>query len=125
MDWRPLPALWKSFVASHGDAPELPAVFGTPARAWDYGAATNLIRTTRPAKVRLKMMGLAGRVGVCLVSEDYSRLLSEQHMVTPQAGEAVIELTFLPENSPARVALRNFDDEGQTGEILIGGAIIY
>jgi hypothetical protein len=117
MTFKPLYASWKSYVESHGDTDALPATLGTPEQSWAYGAATELVETDGPAVIRITAKALKGKIGFCLISEDYSSLASNQVMISPESGEATVELKFAPEKSPARLLVRNYNDKGKAGEV--------
>jgi|GEM_PF-6333860 len=124
MNWKPLYAPWKSLIPTHADAETLPAKLATPDKSWAYGAVTDLVETDKPATIRIKAKGLSGKVGFCLISEDYSNLASNQVLVTAQDKDATIELKFEPEKSPARLLVRNYNDNGKTGEVEIASVEI-
>jgi hypothetical protein len=113
---------WKSFVAGVEDAAALPATLGTPQGAWTYGAATDLIETDAPAQIVIKAESLKGKIGLCLISEDYSSLASDQQLITPADGKATVTLTFNPDKSPARLLVRNYADGGNAGLVRIESA---
>jgi hypothetical protein len=118
----PLTVAWKSFAPDFTDAAELPATFGTPEGAWTYGAGTDLIETSEPGKVVIHAEALKGKIGLCLISEDYSKLASEQRLITPADGKTVVTLTFAADKSPARILVRNYADGGNAGQVRIDSA---
>jgi hypothetical protein len=118
----PITVAWKSFVPDIGDAAALPATLGTPEGAWTYGAGTDLIQTDVPAQVVIKAEALKGKIGLCLISEDYSKLASEQRLITPADGKTTVTLTFNADKSPARILVRNYADGGNAGQVRIDSA---
>ena len=110
---------WKPLITSHPDADALPAKLATPEQAWAYGAFTELVETDGPAVIRIQATALSGKIGFCLISEDYSNLASNQVLITADSGPSMVELKFLPEKSPARLLVRNYNDQGRTGEVEI------
>lgn len=118
----PLTVAWKSFTPEFTDAAGLPATFGTPEGAWTYGAASDLIETSGPAKIVIQAEALKGKIGFCLISEDYSKLVSEQRLINPADGKTTVTLTFAAAKSPARVLVRNYADGGNAGEVRIDAA---
>lgn len=118
----PITVAWKSFVADVSDAAALPATLRTPEGAWTYGAGTDLIETDAPAQVVIKAEALKGKIGLCLISEDYSNLASEQRLITPADGKVTVTLAFNPEKSPARILIRNYADGGHAGQVRIDSA---
>ena len=117
MNWQPLNAPWKSLIPSHAPAETAPAKLATPPTAWAYGAITEVIETDKPATIRIQAKALSGKVGFCLITEDCSGLASSQHQITPADGDATVEIKFAPDKSPARLLVRNYGDEGHTGEV--------
>jgi hypothetical protein len=122
MTTQPITVAWKSFVSTAADAVALPATFSTPQGAWAYGAATDLIETDVAAEVVLQVEALAGKIGLSLLSEDYSSLASEERMVTPADGKTKVTLTFNPNKSPARILVRNYGDGGNAGQARVDSA---
>ena len=116
---QPIAAAWKSFVPGAEDALSLPATFSTPEGAWTYGAATDPITTEGPAKVVVQAEALRGKIGICLVSEDYGKLASEQKLITPADGKTTVTLSFNADKSPARVLVRNYADGGNAGQVRV------
>ena len=119
MTWQTLYAPLKSMAASHLDAPTVPATLATPTTAWAYGAFSEVIETDRDAKIRIQAKALSGKIGLCLITEDCSNLASAQHLITPADGDATVTIAFAAAKSPARVLVRNYGDEGNTGEVEI------
>ncbi len=119
MTWQPLTAPLKSLSAGHPDAPVVPATLGTPVTAWAYGAFSDPIETDRDATIRIRATALSGKIGLCLMTEDCGGLASDQHLITPADGEATVHIVFAADKSPARLLVRNYDDEGSTGEVAI------
>ena len=117
--WRPVPLVWNSYVASHPDVASLPAKLATPETNWAYGAATDLVAIDNPATIRIRAKALKGKIGLCLITEDYSSLASDAHVITPEAGEATVMIAFTPDKSPARLLVRNHDDPGGGGEVAV------
>jgi hypothetical protein len=115
--WQVLDLTFKSFVDGHPDQASLPANLGTPETAWAYGAISAVVQTDKPATIRVRAKALEGKIGLCLISEDCSELASDQHMLTPESGDASVMIAFTPEKSPARLLVRNFDDAGNPGEV--------
>jgi hypothetical protein len=115
--WRPLETVWRSLGQGAAVIDRLPGVLETPAQPWAYGAITDLISLPRAAALRLTVRALRGRVGFCVVSEDQTRLLSDQTSVTPDDGAAAVFLAFDPEAGPARLCARNFADPGVEGRV--------
>jgi hypothetical protein len=120
----PITVAWKSFVPDVPSAFELPATFGTPSGNWTYGAATDLIVTSEPCEVVIKAQSLKGKIGISLLSEDYSKLASKEQMISPDQGATTIVLAFVPDKSPARLLVRNYGDGGNAGEVRIDSAEI-
>ena len=120
----PITAAWKSFVPNYADAPGLPATLGTAEGAWTYGAATDLLETEGPAEVVITAEALKGKIGLCLISEDYSKLASTQVLITPEQGKTTVVLPFAAAKSPARILVRNYADGGNKGEVRIDKAEI-
>lgn len=118
----PITAAWKSFVADVTDPAVLPATLCTPKGAWTYGAATDLIETDAPAQVIITGEALKGKIGLCLISADYSNLASEQRVITPADGKVTVTLAFNPDKSPARILIRNYADGGNAGQVRIDSA---
>jgi hypothetical protein len=112
-------------VAGFPNTESLPALLGTPTDKWNFGAGSLVIRTSRPVKVRIRAQALEGQIGFCLMREDYGGAVSNQPFIKPDQGDTAVELDFLPENSPARIALYNHNDEGVAGRVLLGSVIIY
>jgi hypothetical protein len=117
--WQALELPFKSFVDGHPDQTALPANLGTPETAWAYGAISDVVRTDKPATIRVRAKALEGKIGFCLISEDCSELASDQHLLTPEAGDASVMIAFAPEKSPARLLVRNYDDAGKPGEVAL------
>ena len=117
--WRPVEVAFKSFVEGKADAAGLPATLATPDGAWAYGAISDLIHTEKPATIRVTAEALDGKVGLCLITEDCSDLASEQHLITPEAGETSVVIAFSPDKSPVRLLVRNYDDAGKQGEVAV------
>lgn len=118
MTWQPLDMPWQSRVAGYPDTDSLPAAFGTPTLAWDYGAFTRrLIEAEAPTVIRIVAKAVTGKIGFCLVTPDSSSVASEQILITPADGETTLQIAFSPDNSPARLVIRNWDDQGVQGEV--------
>ena len=119
MTWQPLHAPIKSLSDSHPDAAAVPATFGTPVTAWAYGAFSDAVETDRDATIRIQAKALSGKIGLCLMTEDCGNLASAQHLITPADGDATVNIAFEADKSPARLLVRNYDDEGKAGEVEI------
>jgi hypothetical protein len=119
--WKPVAAGWKSHIPEHPVDPVATGTIVTPQTAWAYGASGDLIETDKPTTVRISARALKGKIGFALLTEDYSNLASDAHVITPESGEASVMIAFKPENSPARLLVRNHDDEGVAGEVAIRG----
>ena len=122
--WKPFSTRWKSFAPGRPDRVGLPAILATPPQGWVYGAGSDPILSDRPVTVRIRAMAIKGRIGFCLVSEDYGKLVSPEPEITPEQGDTVVEFELLPQNAPARIVVRNQGDEGVAGEVVIGSVII-
>lgn len=116
--WREVQLDWKSFVPTHPDVDLLPANLATPELAWGYGAISGLLDTQNPATVRIRAKALSGKIGLCLLDESCSELVSEQHVLEPGTGDATVMIAFHGKAS-ARLLVRNFDDDGVAGEIAL------
>jgi hypothetical protein len=119
--WRPLGLSFYSQVADRPNSTAFPATLATPQEGWGYGAISDLIQTAGPATIRVRAKALDGKIGLCLISEDCSTLVSEQHVITPETGDSAVMIAFAADKSPARILLRNFDDAGNGGEVVVGG----
>jgi hypothetical protein len=122
--WKKLELGWKSHLPSHEQSGGLPATLATPEAAWTYGASTDLIHTHQPATIRVRAKALKGKIGICLLSEDWGNIASEPHVITPEAGDATVMIAFAPEKSPARLLIRNHDDDGVAGEVVVNSVDI-
>jgi hypothetical protein len=114
--WRPLALSMSSYLPEYGES-ALPAAFGTPENAWSYGAYSDVIDAKSPATLRVRATATKGKIGICLVSEDFGALASDAHVITPETGEATVMIALEPDKAPARLLVRNHDDPGQTGEV--------
>jgi hypothetical protein len=117
--WKSLPIDWHSYQPTHPHTSDLPAKLGTPAVAWQYGAVSNPLKTDKPATIRVRAEALTGQIGLCLISEDYTKMASTPQMIAPDAGVADVMLAFTPDKSPVRLLVRNHGDDGQAGEVSI------
>jgi hypothetical protein len=120
----PITVAWTSYVEGHANVEALPATFGTPATAWGYGAATDLIETDKAAAVAITAKATSGKIGFCLITPDHSGLASEQVMITPDMGETTVKLTFAAAKSPARILVRNFADGANAGVVEVKAALL-
>lgn len=123
--WKPLATRFHSYVPAFDSAESLPATFGTPEIAWNYGAVSDSLATDRASTLRIRARAVGGEVGVCLVTEDCSGMASEAHVVRPEDGDASIMIAFSPANSPARVAVRNHGAEGATSVLELKSVDVF
>jgi hypothetical protein len=115
--WRPVEVFWGRRVDGYDDVTALPATVGTPALAWDYGAVSKPIATDHPATIRIRARALDGRIGLALLSEDHQQMASEEHLITPESGDATVMIAFDPQKSPACLVVRNGGDDGKGGAV--------
>jgi hypothetical protein len=120
----PINVFWKSLTPDFADAHSLPATFATPEGAWTYGAVSDILRTDVAVQIVIEAEALQGKIGICLVSEDCSKLVSPQNLITPDMGKATVSLSFKPDKSPARILVRNYGDDGNKGQARIDKAEI-
>lgn len=122
--WKPLTVAWSSAVPEFADLVG-PGTLGTPDIAWNYGAVSAPVTTDKPVTIRIKARALKGKVGLCLLTEDCSSLASEPYVLTPEEGDSTVMIEFAADNSPARILVRNHDDAGQKGELVIASLDVF
>jgi hypothetical protein len=117
--WRLLEASWTSYLPDYPVGEALPLRLATPEGEWAYGATSQVLETDKPAAIRVKARALSGKIGLCLITEDYSGMASEAHVITPEDGDAVVLIAFEPDKSPARLLVRNHNSPGEGGVVEI------
>ena len=99
--WKPLQPKFRSFVPAYESSETLPTTLGTPERAWDYGALSDVLTTDKAATIRIRAKAIGGDVGVCLVTENCSGMASAPHVVKAEDGDTRHHDRFLAGELPS------------------------
>jgi len=117
--WRPLDISWRSVIDGVEDSEGPIAALKTSPLPYGYGALSSPINISSLTTIKVRARALAGKVGFCLVEPDNGPLVSAQHHITPDMGDISVMITANPEHPNVELVVRNFDDPGVVGEVLV------
>jgi ectoine hydroxylase-related dioxygenase (phytanoyl-CoA dioxygenase family) len=122
--WKPLGITWKSAIEGQPDPQDVACTVVTSPHAWGYGLVSTPFQITETATIRVKARAHRGKVGFCLIGAGNGPLLSDQHHITPELGEAAVMILATPDYGQVHLVVRNFDDAGVSGEVTLESAEI-
>jgi hypothetical protein len=124
--WVDAGAKWQRLPA-HADAGPLPQTFVVPGKAYDYGATTAPLDsaiTQGGMLVRVTLGAVQGKVGLSLDKPDGSALVSTERVLTAADSGKTAYFRVSGHEGPIALLVRNYDAEGQVGEVTIN-AVAY
>jgi hypothetical protein len=123
--WIDAGSIWMT-LPSHAHTGPLPQTFTMPAKAYDYGAATDALSpaTTAagPMMLKVQLGTVSGNVGLSLATPDGSALVSREHALTSKDSGHTVYFRLPGSQGPVSLLARNYADEGHTGSIELKSA---
>ena len=115
--WTPLDISWKSEVDGQPDPDQVACTVMTSPHAWGYGVVSTPFQVNAGATIRVMARSRLGKIGFCLIGAESGELVSDQHHITPEMDEAAVAISAFPDQGPLQLVVRNFDDEGTSGQV--------